>query len=347
MHSFGIDIRKGERMLSISRVKEAAIRPVISFIVLIAAFVLLPLVFPLYVSIDILIFCIFTLSFNLVFGHLGLVHFGQAMFLGISLYATALTLVHVYKGLLSLFVGIAVATLIAAAIGYILLRRFKFGTDSAYLALTTLAFGQMFYFLCLSPLKGITGGTDGFAVPVPDLRLPGIISISLRNPWNLYFFILVILLLCIFLMRRIVFSPFGRVIHAIRENEYRVSFLGYNTFRYKLAMFILSGTFAGVAGSLYSIRLTYAGPDNLHWLLSGEVVLMCIIGGKGTFYGPIIGAAIYILLKDYISALTSEWMGILAVIIILIVLFLPKGIWHAVESLFRAIATKSLSKRVR
>jgi branched-chain amino acid transport system permease protein len=308
--------------------------PAFSWWLLVAAVVFLPLINPsIYLSMDILIFGLFALGFNFIFGHMGLISFGHAMFFGIGAYTSGLLLVNFYEGLTVLFSGVIAATIFAIIIGYICLRKFPPGSNPAYLALTTLAFSQMFYFLVWTPLAPITGGSDGLlAVPTPPLQIPGLFSISLDSPYRLYYFIMVIFLICAYLIKRIISSPFGRVILGIRENELRVSFLGYNTFRFKLICFTLSGFFGGVAGSLYPIRMNYVGLDSFHWMLSGEIIIMCLIGGMRTLWGPLVGAIIFLYFKDLISSYTQEWMGFIAAIVIGLVLFLPKGVWDKITT---------------
>jgi branched-chain amino acid transport system permease protein len=305
--------------------------------------IILPFVNPsIYLSMDILIFATLAIGFNFIFGHMGVISFGHAMFFGLSAYTTGLILTNFYEGLTVLFFGIIVATGFAVVIGYICLKKFGPGSDPAYLALTTLAFSQMFYFLVWSPLSDITGGSDGLlAVPTPPLQIPGIFSISLDSPLRLYFFIMVVFLICGFLIKRIIHSPFGRVIHGIRENELRVSFLGYNTFKFKLICFTLSGFFGGVAGALYPIRMNYVGLDSFHWMLSGEIIIMCLIGGMRTLWGPLVGSIIFLFCKDLISSYTQEWMGFIAAIVIGLVLFLPKGVW---DKIARSVAWGRNSK---
>ncbi len=296
--------------------------------------VIMPFVNPsIYLSMDILIFAILAMGFNFIFGHMGLISFGHATFFGFGAYTTGLILLNWYEGLSALLFGVVAATIVATLIGYICLRKFTRGSNPAYLALTTLAFGQMFYFLVWSPLRKLTGGSDGLlAVPTPPLEIPGLFSISLDPPLTLYFFIMVVFIICAFLIKRIIHSPFGRVIHGIRENELRVSFLGYNPFKFKLISFALSGLFGGVAGSLLTIRMNYVGLDTFHWLLSGEIILMCLIGGMRTLWGPLVGAMIFLSFKDTIAAYTQEWMGFIAAIVIALVLFLPKGVWDKVAT---------------
>ena len=312
--------------------------PWFSWIVLVAVLVLMPFINPsIYLSMDILIFGLIAMGFNFIFGHMGVISFGHAMFFGIGAYTTGLIMLNFYEGLTVLLFGVVAATLFAVVIGYICLKKFPHDANPAYLALTTLAFSQMFYFLVWSPLSKWTGGSDGLlAINTPPLQIPGLFSISLDSPYRLYFFIMVVFLICGLLIRKIIHSPFGRVIHGIRENELRVSFLGYNTFRFRLICFTLSGFFGGVAGSLYPIRMNYCGLDSFHWMLSGEVIIMCLIGGMRTLWGPLVGSIIFLFFKDAISNLTQEWMGFIAAIVIGLVLFLPQGVWHkATESLGR------------
>ena len=294
--------------------------------------IILPFVNPsIYLSTDLLIFAILAMGYNFIFGHMGLISFGHAMFFGLGAYTTGLVLVNVYEGLTVLFFGMVVATLFAVIIGYVCLKKFGPGSVPSYLALTTLAFSQMWYFLVWSPLSSFTGGSDGLlAVPTPPVAIPGIFSFSLDDPYRLYFFVMVVFLICAWIIKRIIYSPFGRVIHGIRENELRVSFLGYNTFKYKLIAFALSGFFGGVAGSVYAIRMNYVGMETFHWMLGGEIIIMCLIGGMRTLWGPLVGSIIFWSIKDYISAEFQEWMGFIAVILIATVLFLPMGIWDKI-----------------
>ena len=294
--------------------------------------IIMPFVNPsIYLSMDILIFAISAMGINFIFGHMGVISFGHAMFFGISAYTTGLILINFYEGLSTLFFGIIVATVFAVLIGYICLKKFGPGSDPSYLALTTLAFSQLFYFLVWTPFADITGGSDGLlAVPTPPVKIPWLFSLSLDSPYSLYFFIMVVFLICGYLIIRIINSPFGRVIHGIRENELRVSFLGYNTFKFKLICFTLSGFFGGVAGALYPIRMNYVGLDSFHWMLSGELLIMCLIGGMRTIWGPLVGSIIFLLCKDLISTYTQEWMGFIAAIVICSVLFLPNGIWDKI-----------------
>lgn len=298
--------------------------------------IIFPFVNPsIYLSTDILIFAILALGFNFIFGHMGLISFGHAMFFGLGAYTTGIMLVNVYEGLTVLILGAVVATVFAVIIGYICLKKFGRGSDPSYLALTTLAFSQMWYFLVWTPLQAITGGSDGLlAVPTPPLTIPGVFTFSLDDPYRLYYFVMVIFLICAWIIKRIVYSPFGRVIHGIRENELRVSFLGYDTFKFKLIAFTLSGLFGGVAGSLYTIRMNYVGLDAFHWMLSGEIIIMCLIGGMRTLWGPLVGSLILWGFKDYIAALFQEWMGFIAIIVILLVLFLPMGVWDKIVKIF-------------
>ena len=308
--------------------------PQFSWLILVAVLVLMPFINPsIYLSMDILIFGLMAMGFNFIFGHMGVISFGHAMFFGISAYTTGLIMLNFYEGLTVLLFGVLAATIVAIIIGYICLKKFPPGSDPAYLALTTLAFCQMFYFLVWSPLAKYTGGSDGLlAIPTPPLQIPGLFSISLDSPYRLYFFIMVVFLICGILIKKIIDSPFGRVIHGIRENELRVSFLGYNTFRFRLICFTLSGFFGGVAGSLYPIRMNYVGLDSFHWMLSGEIIIMSLIGGMRTLWGPLVGSIIFLSIKDLISSYTQEWMGFIAAIVIGLVLFLPKGVWDKITT---------------
>lgn len=286
---------------------------------------------------DILIMGLFAMGYNFIFGHMGKISFGHAMFFGLGSYTVGFLLLHAHMPtwayLFSIPIGMLVAGGIAYVIGYVCLKKVGvYWLNPAYFALTTLAFAQMFYYIFFIPLEPWSGGYDGmWGIPTPIIGL-GSFTIELSGV-NYYYFVLVIFAICIFLIRKILDSPFGKMLHAIRENEERALFLGYDAFKFKLFAFILSGLFGGLAGALHAFRLSYCGTEDLHWILSGEVIFMPLLGGMRIFYGPLLGAFILLFFKDFIVAYTAEWMLFIAVMVILIVLFLPEGVGAPVEKL--------------
>lgn len=270
---------------------------------------------------EVLVFALFALSFNILLGYTGLLSFGQAVYFGLGAYGASLFLIHVMNNLwLALLGGVAVAALVALGIGFLCLKHH--GVSFAFL---TLAFAEMIYFIVFE-MRNITGGDDGLTgIPRPDLILPGI-SLSLANSTVRYFFVLTLVALCYLLTYRILNSPFGRVLAAMRENEERTAFLGLAVRRFKLSSFVLSGAMAGLAGGLFSINLNFVPLEILHWTVSGEVVIMALVGGVANFFGPAIGAALLIILRDVLSSYMERWQLVVGIIFALVVMFLPLGL---------------------
>lgn len=319
------------------RVKESLFL-VIVFVILGVILLAFPFILPsTALATDILLMGLFAMGFNFIFGHMGKISFGHAMFFGLGSYTVGFLLIQFnmppWAHLLSIPIGMLVAGAIAYVVGYVCLKKVGvYWLNPAYFALTTLAFAQMFYYIFFIPLEPWSGGYDGmWGIPTPIIGL-GSFTIELSGK-NYYYFVLVIFAVCIFLIKKILDSPFGKMLHAIRENEERALFLGYDAFKFKLYAFILSGLFGGLAGALQTFRLGYCGTEDLHWALSGEVIFMALLGGMRIFYGPLLGAFIYLFFKDFIVAYTDEWMLFVAIIVIVIVLFLPEGVGAPVGKL--------------
>jgi branched-chain amino acid transport system permease protein len=192
----------------------------------------------------------------------------------------------------------------------------------------TLAFAQMLYFVAFHAAE-LTGGDDGLrGIPLHPLDLFGT-AVSLRTPLAFYFFAYVLVVLAVAALRRILDSPFGAVLQAIRENSDRAVACGYDINRIKLLSFVFSALFAGLAGALDALRLTVVPVDSLYWTTSGQVVIMTLLGGAGTFFGPFVGAATFLILADRLSLVIEAWPLVIGVIFMAFVLFLPRGIWGA------------------
>jgi branched-chain amino acid transport system permease protein len=298
-----------------------AAHPVASFIVFFAAF---PFLVP-YQSLatQVLIFGLFALGFNLLYGYTGLLSFGHAAYYGLGAYGTGIALakLKVTSLWLALGIGLAAAVVGGAVIGFFCLRR-----RGIYFAMLTLAFAQMLYFVAFHAAD-LTGGDDGLrGIPVHALSLPGG-SISLRTPLAFYFFAYVLVVMAVAALKRILDSPFGAVLQAIRENSDRAVACGYDITRIKLLSFVFSALFTGLAGSLDALRLTVVPVDSLYWTTSGQVVIMTLLGGAGTFFGPFVGAATFLILADRLSLVIEAWPIVIGVIFMAFVLFLPRGIW--------------------
>jgi branched-chain amino acid transport system permease protein len=289
-----------------------------------AVLIFCPFVLPIYWTLiltEILIMGFFAMSFNLLLGFTGLLSFGQAGFFGVGAYGVGLTL---SKGGDSLFVALGVGVLAAAAaaliIGYLCVRR-----DEIYFAMITLGFGMMLYTLAHNWIE-LTGGSDGLPLlAIPQLSLPGL-ELSLFNPMTMYFMVLVVCAVGVLILWRVVRSPFGLMLTAIRENKERLSFAGANVQKVRLAAFVIAGALAGLAGGLFALFNAMATPDFLHWGFSARPVLMTILGGSQIFFGPAFGAAFFFCLEQVATHYTENWMIILGAILIPVVIFFPKGI---------------------
>ena len=264
-----------------------------------------------------LCFALFACAFNLLIGFGGLLSFGHAMFLGTAGYVCA----HAAKqwGLspeLAILTGTAASGLLGVIVGALAIRR-----QGIYFAMITLAIAQMMYFFYLQ--APFTHGEDGIQ-SVPRGKLFGVIDLS--NTLTMYYFVLVVFLGAFLLIYRVIHSPFGQVLKAIRENEPRAISLGYDAARYKLLAFILSATLAGLAGATKAIVFQLASLTDVHWTMSGEVVLMTLLGGMGTIFGPVVGAFVIISLENYLSAF-GEWVTVITgTIFVICVLAFRRGI---------------------
>jgi branched-chain amino acid transport system permease protein len=264
-----------------------------------------------------LCFALFACAFNLLIGFAGLLSFGHAAFMGTASYITAhVVKVWGFEPLLGILAGTAVATVLGAGFGWLAIRR-----QGIYFAMVTLALAQMVYFVALQ--AKFTGGEDGIQA-VPRGRLLG--AIDLNQPLVMYYFVLVIFLIGYFIIYRTVHSPFGQVLKAIRENEPRAISLGYKTDRYKLLAFILSAALAGLAGSTKALVVQLASLTDVEWQMSGEVVLMTLLGGLGTVFGPVVGAFIFVTMEDRLATLGSWVTVIQGGIFVVCVLIFRRGV---------------------
>ena len=295
--------------------------PVASFIVFFAVF---PFLVP-YQSLatQVLIYGLFALGFNLLYGYTGLLSFGHAAYYGLGSYGAGIALakLKVTSLWLALGIGLSAAIVGGAVVGFFCLRR-----RGIYFAMLTLAFAQLLYFVGFH-MADWTGGDDGLrGIAVPAVVLPGL-RIPLDRSVVFYYFALVMVGLAVAALRRILDSPFGTVLQAIRENSDRAGACGYDISRIKHLSFVFSALFCGLAGSLDALRLTVVPIESLHWSTSGQVVIMTLLGGAGTFFGPFVGAGTFLVLEDVISARTESWPLVIGLVFMAFVLFLPKGIW--------------------
>lgn len=298
-------------------------QPVIGSAVLL---LVLPLFLPNTLATNIIIYCLLAASFNLLIGYTGILSLGHSSCFGLGAYAAGLVLAKTgFTNLwLALAAAIVVSGLSAAVMGWFALRR-----RLIYFAMLTLAFNQMIYYIVFQA-RGLTGGDDGLrGVKIPDLVLPGIrLSLDfLKHPYTFYYMACAVVIICLFIMLRIIQSPFGRALESIRESEERALAVGYNTNRMQWVAFIIASSFAGVAGALVALLHGYVAVEYLSWVVGAAVIIMTVLGGKGTFIGPLVGAGIYMTLEYYVSRYTTSWQLYLGILFVIIVVFLPQGLW--------------------
>ncbi|KEA64401.1 Branched-chain amino acid transport system permease protein LivM [Marinobacterium lacunae] len=294
-----------------------------------AAVILMPLVLPsATLATEILIFAMAALGCNLLLGYTGLLSFGQGIFFGGGAYIASLSMIHLDFGLFGALVAAMIAgSLLATLVGALAIRR-----TGIYFVMLTLAFSQMAYFLAYT-LSDWTGGDNGLLdVPRPALSLFGFELADLTSSYAFYAFVGVLFLAIFVFARRVIHSPFGTTLVAIRENEGRASAVGFSTNHFKLLAFVISGGITGIAGALYAMLLNFAPLSNIELLMSENILIMTIIGGTGSLLGSLLGAGTIVLLGDLLSSIWPRWMIILGVALIAVVLFMPSGLWGGVES---------------
>jgi branched-chain amino acid transport system permease protein len=280
---------------------------------------------------NIMIISIFAMSLDLLVGYTGLVSLGHAAFFGIGAYALAIFFGEMdqYSIWAALPVSLILTALTAVVIGWISIR-----TSGIYFIMLTLALAQMFYYYFFESKR--YGGDDGlFVYAKPDVNFGSIQLLDLTNEHTFYYFTLGVLVVVFLFLIMILRAPFGQVITGICANEQRVRSLGYATQRYKLVSFVIAGTLAGLAGFLEGIHTGFITPSYLGWHESGNILVVVILGGLGTIYGPIIGAVALVLLEDFLPEITEHWKILLGMIIVCVVLFLPNGISSLSRRIFR------------
>jgi branched-chain amino acid transport system permease protein len=295
-------------------------------VVLLALAVAAPFVlYPVFLM-KALCFALFACAFNLLIGYVGLLSFGHAAYFGTAAYITAYAVkAWGLDPLAGILLGTAVAAALGAVFGWLAIRR-----QGIYFAMVTLALAQMIYFVALQ--AKFTGGEDGIQA-VPRGELLGFID--LNQPYTMYYFVLAVFLVGFAVIYRSIDSPFGQVLQAIRENEPRTISLGYRTDRYKLLAFILSATLAGLAGSTKALVFQLASLTDVQWQMSGEVVLMTLLGGLGTVLGPVVGAFILITMENYLAQFGSWVTVIQGAIFVVCVLTFRRGVVGEVIELMR------------
>jgi branched-chain amino acid transport system permease protein len=270
----------------------------------------------------VLVFGLAAMGLNMLLGFTGVLSFGHAAYFGLGAYGAGLTLRYlVHSTPLAMLAGVLFGGLAGTLFGRLITHR-----RGVYFAMCTIAFGQIWYYIAYS-WNDFTGGFDGLRDFHREPIGFGPLTFDITDgETKFYFFVLAVFAIAITVMGLILRSPFGRTLLAIRENERRARFLGIPVERHIWLSFSISTFFAALAGTLYALLNNFADPLTLHYSLSGEFVVMTVIGGMRTFWGPLIGAAVFVFLQDYISSMTVNWMSFIGVIFMLVVLFFPRGL---------------------
>src|SRR5579863_10543572 len=270
----------------------------------------------------VLVFGLAAMGLNMLLGFTGVLSFGHAAYFGLGAYGAGLTLRYlVHSTPLAMLAGTLLGGLAGTLFGLLIVRR-----RGVYFAMCTIAFGQLWYYLAYS-WNSFTGGFDGLRDFQREAINLGPFTLHIEDGGTVfYFFLLAIFAVAVAVMGVVLRSPFGRTLLAIRENERRARFLGIPVERHIWLSFSISCFFTALAGTLYALLNNFADPLTLHYSLSGYFVVMTVIGGMRTFWGPLLGAAVFVMLQDYISSMTVNWMSFIGVIFILVVLFFPRGL---------------------
>ena len=320
--------------------------------VILAILLIYPRAFGIYftnVFVIFAIYALFSVSFNLLLGYTGLLSFGHAMYFGAGGYATALALTHIegLSLLVALLIGLLGSVLLALIICPIVVR-----VSGAAFAMLHLAFAQLMYVLALK-LRGITGGEDGIGgFPIPPFNIPGVISIDMTDPLNFYYFAMAVLGVSLWILWFFTKTPFVQIMVSIRDNAKRVDYMGFKVPQSKAVIYVFAGGFAGVAGSIYAMFQDLVSADGaLHILNSFAPILITMVGGVGSFFGPICGAAIFGIIDELTTRYTERVELVMGVILIVVIMYFPMGFmgllgfirgkWSGRQSVKRAMEDNS------
>jgi branched-chain amino acid transport system permease protein len=270
----------------------------------------------------VLVMGLVAMALNFLLGYTGVMSFGHAAYFGLGSYGAGLTLRYLANSTgLAMLDGILLGGIAGTVIGALIARR-----RGVYFAMITIAFGQIFYYIAYS-WNDFTGGYDGLRGFSRQPIGIGPFSLDIQGNQTLfYYFVLAVFAITVGLMALLLRSPFGRTLIAIRENQRRARFLGIAVDFHIWLSFSISCFFAATAGALYALLNNFVDPSSLHYTLSGEIVIMVVMGGMRSFWGPLVGAAIYVVLQDYISSMTTNWMSFIGLLFVMVVMFFPRGI---------------------
>lgn len=297
----------------------------------IAFLAVLPFVIPYHsLAVNILTFGLFACGFNLLFGYTGMLSFGHAAFFGAGAYGCGIAIVQYglpwWAGILA---GIGIGVALAMLMGALAIR-----SRGIYFAMVTLALAQCVYFIFLQA-SDVTGGDNGLrGINVEQIALPGL-RLSLIDPLTKYYFVLAFVAAAVALLSRILRSPFGAAIEAVRENEHRAAACGFDVTSIKYTAFVLSALFAALAGALQAIHLSTVALEALSYQISGQVLMVTLLGGMGTFFGPFLGALAFLTIEHVATNAIRYWQFVVGILFIVLVLFFPRGIWGSVLTRLR------------
>lgn len=284
---------------------------------------------------EIIVFALYAVSYNLLLGYAGLLSFGHAMFFGMGAFTVAVSLIHIPG--LSMWGAIGLAIAMTTTVGFVaggLLLRHK----GSYFALLTLAFNSLFYAVA-TKWHTVTGGDDGLSVTRPDLAL-GFTTVSMAGIESFYWFTLVIVGAAILFCWYFTQTAMGQTVLMMRENEERMKFLGYNTNVSRLILFTFTGAVAGLAGAFYTLHFQFCSQSAISVDMTTTVLLMTFVGGTGTFWGPMLGVLVYVILQNYLSDITDRWPLFMGLIFVFMVLFIPGGLTQIIRSVRNLFAGK-------
>lgn len=313
---------------AVSRADENPRRTRLTIYAILGVFFVLfvPLAFPeteISIVNRMIVWGMFAMGYDFMYGYSGMVSFGHAALFGLGAYAFAMPIMHwgPQSIWLLLLAGAIVSSLYAFVVGVIAIR-----TREVYFAILTLAFAQVTNILVIN-FTDITGGFNGIVFQLPAFQvIPGVFAIDLYDPLSFYYLALGIVTATYFVLRRLTHSPMGSILRGVRENVDRLEYIGIDERRYRIAAFTVSGTVSGLAGALYAADLSFIGPETLDVILSGEVIVWTILGGKGTLVGPLAGGAAIYYIEDTVSTLITWWLIPVGTLFIAMVIFMPEGI---------------------
>jgi branched-chain amino acid transport system permease protein len=286
---------------------------------------------------EFMIFCIFVMSFDLLYGYMGRLSFGQMLYLGTGVYVSTLFSLHISPNpILSMLAGIAGGAIVAGILGLIVAR-----LSDAPFALTNLAFNQVGFFLIGSAFQTVTHGEDGISSGVAPWGF-----LDFANEYVAWVFVLACLLFTFFVLKTLTTSPYGIIIRSIKENEVRVKFLGYNIYFFKWLTFVISGSLAALAGTLYTLYIGFVSPVFIHPLSNVEVIFATLIGGAGNLYGALAGGVFFMVLRDSLSTHIPQWEWILGILLLIVVFYLRGGITGFIKTLSGVITHKMAQRKI-